>query len=70
MDKDEEGEEEEDSEAFSQDDPYQVNNPMHNMLVQEEGGVVAPGLVVLAEAISLVVLGKGLIISKKLQFQT
>lgn len=61
MDKDEEGEEEATSEASSKDYPYQVNNPMHDVPMQEEGGrSIAPGLMVLAKAMPLATPGKGL----------
>lgn len=49
------------SEGSLEDDPYQVNNLMNDVPVQEEGGgVVVLGLAVLAEATPLATLGKTL----------
>jgi len=41
------------SKGSSKDDPYQVNNLIHNIPMYEERGV-APGLAVLTEAMPLV----------------
>ena len=58
MDEDEDEEEAIASEGSSKDDPYQVNNLIHDVLVQEEGGGEAMlGLVALVKVIPLAELG-------------
>jgi len=48
------------SEGLSDDEPYQVNNPMHDIIMYDGEGeaIVASRLVVLAKVIPLVVGGK------------